>query len=248
MPRAQQAVDNAQQVHGTCSKSPPRMRGYHLAIVQSGFEWACLAQEAGSEEYRKQRKALQAEARKARQQLLEAEAALVQEQGIVAELQHLLALAERRAETPPKAHCGTQVSGCSHSISKIGGGGWGQQSLAYFRGPCWGLHPYRRQLTSHLILLLGCFGSPLQGFLSNTRTVRNSKGHAQVTPRAGANTGTPLTQQLVGSNTPSCISAIRDAYKSGTKAPASSAPPARTQTPLFMQVRQHSALRPRPVP
>ena len=60
--------------------------------------------------------------------------------------------------------------------------------------------------------------------------------------------GTPLTHQLVGSNTPSCISAIRDAYKSGTKAPASSAPPARTHTPLFLQVRQHSALRPRPVP
>ena len=87
-----------------------------------------------------------------RQQLLEAEAALVQEQGLVAELQHLLALAERRTETLPKAHCGTQVSGCGHSISKMGG----QQSLAYFRGPCWGLHPYRRQLTSHLILLLGC--------------------------------------------------------------------------------------------
>lgn len=121
MPRAQQAVDNAQQVHGTCSKSPPRMREYHLAIVQSGFEWACLAQEAGSEEYRKQRKALQAEARKARQQLLEAEAALVQEQGVVAELQHLLALAERRAETPPKAHCSTQVSACGHSLSKMGG-------------------------------------------------------------------------------------------------------------------------------
>ena len=81
----------------------------------------CLAQEAGSEEYRKQRKALQADARKARQQLLEAEAALVQEQGVVVELQHLLALAERRAETPPKAYCGTQVSSCSHSISKMGG-------------------------------------------------------------------------------------------------------------------------------
>ena len=78
-------------------------------------------QEAGSEEYRKQRKALQAEARKVRQQLLEAEAALVQEQGVVAELQHLLALAERRAETPPKAHCGTQVSSCGHRISRMVG-------------------------------------------------------------------------------------------------------------------------------
>ena len=64
-----------------------------------------------------------------------------------------------------------------------------------------------------------------------------------MTPRAGANMGIPLIQQLAGSNTPSCISAIRDAYKSGTKAPTSSAPPARTHTPLFLQVCQHSALR-----
>ena len=69
-----------------------------------------------------------------------------------------------------------------------------------------------------------------------------------MTPRAGANAGTPLTQQLVGSNTPSCISAIRDAYKSATKAPTSSAPAARTHTPLFLQVRQQSALRPRLLP
>ena len=90
------------------------------------------------------------------------------------------------------------------------------------------------------------FGSG--GFLSNTCIVRGLRGRAQVTPRAGATAGTPLTQQLVGSNTPSCISAIRDAYKSATKAPTSSAPPARTHNPLFLQVRQHSALRARPVP
>ena len=83
--------------------------------------WVRLVQEAGSEEYRKQRKALQAENRKARQQLLEAEAALVQEQGVVAELQHLLALAERRVDTPPKENCGTQVSGCGHRIIKMVG-------------------------------------------------------------------------------------------------------------------------------
>ena len=47
----------------------------------------------------------------------------------------------------------------------------------------------------------------------------------------------PINQQsqMGASNTPSCISAIRDAYKSGTKPPASSAHPARTHTAVHLQ-------------
>lgn len=45
-----------------------------------------------------------------------------------------------------------------------------------------------------------------------------------------------IQSQTGASNTPSCISAIRDAYKSGTKAPTSSARPARTHTAVHLQV------------
>ena len=45
-----------------------------------------------------------------------------------------------------------------------------------------------------------------------------------------------MTQSQMGaSNTPTCISAIRDAYKSCTKAPASSAHPLSTHTPVHLQ-------------
>ena len=112
-------------------------------------------QEAGSEEHRKQRKALQAENRKARQQLLEAEAALVQEQGVVSELQHLLALAERRVETPPKETCGTEVSSCGRRISKMEG-----CRIRHLEGPHRSSVPYKRWiLTSHLRSLLDSLSS-----------------------------------------------------------------------------------------
>ena len=54
----------------------------------------------------------------------------------------------------------------------------------------------------------------------------------------------PMNQQsqMGASNTPSCISAIRDAYKSGTKPPASSAPPARTHTAVHLQACTSSSL------
>ena len=67
--------------------------------------------------------------------------------------------------------------------------------------------------------------------------------HAQVTPCTGTDMSSPMHQQsqMGASNTPSCISAIRDAYKSGTKAPASSAPPARTHTAVHLQAYTSSS-------
>ena len=44
-----------------------------------------------------------------------------------------------------------------------------------------------------------------------------------------------MQSQMGASNTPTCISAIRDAYKSCTKAPASSTRPLRTHTPVHLQ-------------
>lgn len=58
-------------------------------------------------------KALQEENRALRQQLLEAEAAALQQQVVVADLQHALAMAERRVatpvKTPAKPPCSPQV-------------------------------------------------------------------------------------------------------------------------------------------
>ncbi len=62
-----------------------------------------LVQEAGSAQLQKQRKALQEENRRLQQQLLDAQAAVLQQQAAVADLQHLLAMAERRVVTPVKS-------------------------------------------------------------------------------------------------------------------------------------------------
>lgn len=62
-----------------------------------------LLQEAGSAQFQKHRKALQEENRKLRQQLLDAQAAVLQQQALAADLQHLLAMAERRIDTPAKS-------------------------------------------------------------------------------------------------------------------------------------------------
>ena len=59
-------------------------------------------QEAGSTQLQKQRKALQEDNQKLQQQLLDAQAAVLQQQAAVADLQHLLAMAERRVVTPVK--------------------------------------------------------------------------------------------------------------------------------------------------
>lgn len=56
----------------------------------------------GSAQFQKQRKALQEENRALAQRALDAEAALLRQQEIVAELQHLLAVAERKVATPAK--------------------------------------------------------------------------------------------------------------------------------------------------
>lgn len=61
-----------------------------------------LSQEAGSAQLQQQRKALQEENRRLQQQLLDAQAATLQQQAAVADLQHLLAMAERRVDTPAK--------------------------------------------------------------------------------------------------------------------------------------------------
>ena len=44
-----------------------------------------------------------------------------------------------------------------------------------------------------------------------------------------------MQSQMGASNTPTCISAIRDAYKSCTKAPTNSARPLPTHTPVHLQ-------------
>ncbi len=44
-----------------------------------------------------------------------------------------------------------------------------------------------------------------------------------------------MQSQMGASNTPTCISAIRDAYKSCTRAPTSSARPLPTHTPVHLQ-------------
>ena len=61
-----------------------------------------LLQEAGSAQLQKQRKALQEENCRLQQQLLDAQAATLQQQAAVADLQHLLAMAERRVDTPAR--------------------------------------------------------------------------------------------------------------------------------------------------
>ncbi len=70
---------------------------------EGSVEGCPLLQEAGSAQLQKQRKALQEENRKLQQQLLDAQAAVLQQQATVTDLQHLLAMAERRAVTPVKS-------------------------------------------------------------------------------------------------------------------------------------------------
>ncbi len=79
-------------------------------------------------------------------------------------------------------------------------------------------------------------GRPLQHVVlarpgqCNIRCNRSNRSSA-----GGAHRVVVMQSQMGASNTPTCISAIRDAYKSCTRAPTNSARPVPTHTPVHLQ-------------